>query len=246
MVQACRKLKSVTQDSWYIVGTWSKTMTHVEQCLGELWDGFREKGRVPFTSRAFGFLDCSCTWFPCLLHKYAFNLQNILHAAFLSLSEHVCKIQSGKRIYDVLSSLCHESGYGLLFCFHAFPAIIYSTCQAIMFKFVCPEKILGKDCSVNIDYVLTNICLQDFLNSNNLPWITAFLLCLFIKIHWKWNKISVALDYSLPNSFRSWDAISHRQICIGQQRSTIHVLWYVDDYYPAIMIYVLLRFKVIS
>lgn len=50
----------------------------------------------------------------------------------------------------VLSPVCPESGYVLLPCFPAFPDIIYTMCQAIVFKLVYPEKSLVKGCSVNI------------------------------------------------------------------------------------------------
>ena len=48
-----------------------------------------------------------------------------------------------------------ESVYGVLLCFHAFPDIIYSMCQAIVFKLVCPEKVLAKDCCINLLYTYT-------------------------------------------------------------------------------------------
>ena len=49
-----------------------------------------------------------------------------------------------------------------------------------MFELVCPVKDLGKGCSVTIYGVITDIYFYDFdhvfLDSNTLPWITAFFV----------------------------------------------------------------------
>lgn len=42
------------------------------------------------------------------------------------------------------------------------PERIYSMCQAIVLKLVCLDKVLGKDCSLNIYHVLTGFCLLLF------------------------------------------------------------------------------------
>lgn len=55
----------------------------------------------------------------------------------------------------MLSSVDPESGYGLLSCYHAFPDIIFSVCQTIVFKFL--EKVLGKGYCLTVSYVLNGI-----------------------------------------------------------------------------------------
>ena len=53
-------------------------------------------------------------------------------------------------LLDVRCSVSPEPSYGLCLAFVPFPDRIHSACQAIVFKLVCPEKALGKNCSANI------------------------------------------------------------------------------------------------
>lgn len=62
----------------------------------------------------------------------------------------------------MLSSVFSESGHDLLPCFNAFLDIIYTMCQAIVFKLVCPQNILEKSDSVSSWYVFTGIHLHAF------------------------------------------------------------------------------------
>lgn len=69
---------------------------------------------------------------------------------------------------------------------YAFPDKIYSMYQEIVFKLIYPDKFLEKDSPVSIYYVLSDIYLHFslshlFINSNNLPWSSAFFVSLLYK-----------------------------------------------------------------
>lgn len=77
---------------------------------------------------------------------------------------------------------------------YAFPDKIYSMYQEIVFKLIYPDKILEKDSSVNIYYVLNDIYLHFFsshlfINSNNLSWSSAFFVSLLYKSIMILNKV---------------------------------------------------------
>lgn len=128
----------------------------------------------------------------------------------------------------MLTSLCPESGHGLLVFFHAFPDTIYRTCQAIVFQSVCPEKLLGKGCPVNIYYVLTDIYLRTCFSELKQPSLDCCWLCftpvlLYAEME---GTLPTALDCSLPHSLRSSDLGSPKQMCRtdrSQQAVSSHV-----------------------
>lgn len=104
----------------------------------------------------------------CLLRQtFAFTLYDM----FILV---VCQIRAIEPIWSVDP----ETGYGLLPCFPAFTDEIQSMCQSVVLELVCPEKALEKGCSVNIQYVLTDIYLLVFMNLNSLPWIMVFFASL--------------------------------------------------------------------
>ena len=80
----------------------------------------------------------------------------------------------------MLSSMYSESGYGLLPCCHI--DIIYSMWQSIVFKLVCPEKILRNGFCVNAEYEFAGVYLHIFLDSNGLPWNIAFFVSFVYRI----------------------------------------------------------------
>jgi hypothetical protein len=87
------------------------------------------------------------------------------------MSNHSYKIQSGQYTLNLDMTFC------------AFLNIIYSMFQTIIFKMVCPKKVLGKDYSVNIRYVLTGIYLHvfSFFLNSIFPWITTLVVTLMYK-----------------------------------------------------------------
>jgi hypothetical protein len=119
-----------------------------EQCLRELWKTLQEKWQKIFYFR--------CILFPRIFGQNCMPLATNIYIQFIKLGypwwvlEHSYRIQSGERIGWVLSSVYSKYDYGLLPCFCAFLDIIYYVCQTIIFKLVCSEKVLGKDCHVTI------------------------------------------------------------------------------------------------
>lgn len=113
----------------------------------------------------------SWMWFVSLITNIYIHLIRYVYTSWQS--DHSYRIWSGYL----------ESAYDLP-CFYAFPDTINITCQAIVFKPVTLEKVLGKGYNFNILYVFTNVYLHVFLNWKNLPWVVSFFVpfmykCLF-------------------------------------------------------------------
>lgn len=136
------------------------------------------------------FVPWICTWFCASSDKHLHLIYNI--CLFL--------LDTRTQLKNQIWSVYPEYGYGLLPCFHTFPDIINSICQATVFKFVYPEKVLGMDFSVNIYYALIDICLHIFWTQMT---FIGLLLCLIhscIKVYWNWSKVVYSI--SLPPFFQ--------------------------------------------
>ena len=79
-----------------------------------------------------------------------------------------------------------ESGYELLPYLCDFLDIIHSQCKAVVFKLVCPEKVLGKEFPVQC------LCIQAFVYVFLTSPLLGPLLALLhyrTKMYWNWNKV---------------------------------------------------------
>lgn len=130
------------------------------------------------TSGAFCSLQCSWTWF-CA----SWFIRQVYSYWVVECSNTV------KR-----SERC-SWGTLILFlpCFHAFQNTIYSAWEAIVFKLFCPDKVLGKGCSVNI-YALTDVYFHALLilffwTQTTFPAWLPSLFCSWVKVHWNWKPI---------------------------------------------------------
>ena len=119
----------------------------VNDALGNHERGFRERDPRPWLSGAFCTLDCSWTGFCIFCDKH-------LHSIYKTC---LFLLDIRTQLQNPTWSVDPGSGSGLLPGFSAFPDIMYRTRQAIVFKLLCPEKVLGKSCSVNIYDVLKGV-----------------------------------------------------------------------------------------
>ena len=111
-------------------------MVQCEQCLGdcERWYRKRAEDLIFSPSCPFCPLDCCWMWFCASCDKH---FHSIHKACFILVGCQSTAI--GSNLVGVL-----ESRLGLLLCFHAFPDIIYSTCQAVVFNFGLSRPRSGK------------------------------------------------------------------------------------------------------
>lgn len=182
-----------------------KRMTYDEQCFGELWEKLQGKRQRPFNSGAFCSLDGSrmCFHDSCVKHSHS------IYITYLFL------LDVRSELKNPIWPVYPESGYGLLPCFDAFPDIIHCLRQTIVFRLICPEKVLlCQHLACTLWYLLT--CLF-FLNSSNLPWIAVFLHS-WIQAHWNWIKV--------VHSIRMWCMcpipwVLASQVCTDQRKLTI-------------------------
>lgn len=111
-----------------------------------------------------------------------------------------------------------------MLCFPDFPDIIYSIVQTIVFKFICPEKVVWKGCSVNIYYMLTGIYLH-VLMILFLQTQRTFLKLLLSIVHsclkaqWNWSK-DVCWSPSILDCLQTPD-LTDRTISVHKGRYTL-------------------------
>lgn len=122
-----------------------------EQCFGEVWDMLKgNKCSGPFKLQ--------CISFPRLFvavnsASYGKNVHSVYETCLFLLD---IRKYLENPIWSVYAT------YSLMPCFHAFPWIACSVCQAAVFKLVCPDPLIFSICLLAFISMFSWLCFPEF------------------------------------------------------------------------------------